>query len=156
MGFLTVHPHQLLDQSNWTVLLGVPFPSHKTRSWQEFPSSPVIKGLPRRLSGTEFACQCRRCGFNPQVGKILCNRKWQPTPVFLPGNPMDRGAWWATAHGVERVRHHWATEHVPVVETLVLSMPGPQVGSLVRRLKSHKLQAVAKKKEKKKILARRE
>ena len=26
--------------------------------------------------------------------------KWQPTPVFLPGNPMDRGAWWATVHGV--------------------------------------------------------
>ena len=37
-----------------------------------------------------------------------------------------------------------------MVETLVLSMPGPQVGSLVRRLKSHKLQAVAKKKKKKK------
>ena len=37
-----------------------------------------------------------------------------------------------------------------MVETLVLSMPGPQVGSLVRRLKSHKLQAVAKKKKRKK------
>ena len=23
-----------------------------------------------------------------------------PTPVFLPGNGMDRGAWWATVHGV--------------------------------------------------------
>ena len=23
-------------------------------------------------------------------------RKWQPTPVFLPGNPRDSGAWWAT------------------------------------------------------------
>ena len=23
------------------------------------------------------------------------------TPVFLRGNPMDRGAWWATAHGVQ-------------------------------------------------------
>ena len=20
-------------------------------------------------------------------------KKWQPTPVFLPGDPMDRGAW---------------------------------------------------------------
>ena len=25
-----------------------------------------------------------RCGFNPWVGKIPWNRKWQPTPVFLP------------------------------------------------------------------------
>ena len=32
-------------------------------------------------------------------------RKWQPTPVFLPGNPMDRGAWQATVHGVAKSRH---------------------------------------------------
>ena len=25
-------------------------------------------------------------------------RKWQPTPVFLLGHPIDRGAWWATVH----------------------------------------------------------
>ena len=39
-------------------------------------------------SGKEFACQCkrcRRCEFTPWVGKILWSRKWQPTPVFLPG-----------------------------------------------------------------------
>ena len=35
------------------------------------------------------------------VGKISWRRKWQPTPVFCLGNPMDRGAWWATVHGVE-------------------------------------------------------
>ena len=29
--------------------------------------------------------QCRRCGFDTWVGKIPCRRKWQPTPVFLPG-----------------------------------------------------------------------
>ena len=33
-------------------------------------------------------------------GKIPWRKKWQPTPVFLPGNPMDRGAWQATVHGV--------------------------------------------------------
>ena len=37
-------------------------------------------GLPRRLSGKESVCQCRRCS-----GKIPWKRKWQPTPVFLPG-----------------------------------------------------------------------
>ena len=30
-------------------------------------------------------CQCRRCGFDPWIGKILRSRKWQPIPVFLPG-----------------------------------------------------------------------
>ena len=39
-------------------------------------------------SDKEPACQCRRykrCGFNSWVGKILWRRKWQLTPVFLPG-----------------------------------------------------------------------
>ena len=27
----------------------------------------------------------RRPGFDPSVGKIPWRRKWQPTPVFLPG-----------------------------------------------------------------------
>ena len=42
-------------------------------------------GLPWWLTGKESACQCRRCGFKPLVGKIPWRRKWQPTPVFLPG-----------------------------------------------------------------------
>ena len=27
-------------------------------------------------------------------------RKWQPTPVFLPGESQGRGTWWATVYGV--------------------------------------------------------
>ena len=27
-------------------------------------------------------------------------RKWQPTPVFLPGESQDGGAWWAAIYGV--------------------------------------------------------
>ena len=52
--------------------------------------------------GKESTCQCRRHGFDPQVGKIPWRRKWQPTPVFLLGNPMDRGAWWAIVLGVAK------------------------------------------------------
>ena len=36
-------------------------------------------------SGKETACQCRRPGFCPWVGKIPWRREWRPTPVFLPG-----------------------------------------------------------------------
>ena len=46
-----------------------------------------IKRLPRRCREKEPTCQCtrrRRVGFSPWVGKI-CWRKWQPAPVFLPG-----------------------------------------------------------------------
>ena len=44
--------------------------------------------LPTWCSGKESACQSRRhriCSFDPWVGKIPWRRKWQPTPVFLPG-----------------------------------------------------------------------
>ena len=33
----------------------------------------------------EFACQDRRCRFDLWIEKIPWRRKWQPTPVFLPG-----------------------------------------------------------------------
>ena len=33
--------------------------------------------------------QCRRPGFDPWGGKIPWRRKWQPTPVFLPGEFFD-------------------------------------------------------------------
>ena len=36
------------------------------------------------------------------VGKILWSRKWQPISVFLPENPVDRGAWRATVHGAAK------------------------------------------------------
>ena len=42
------------------------------------------------LSGKEFACQCRRHGFNSWVGKISWRRKWQPIPVFLPGKSLGQ------------------------------------------------------------------
>ena len=37
------------------------------------------------LDGKVVCLQCRRPGFTPWVGKISWRRKWQPTPVFLPG-----------------------------------------------------------------------
>ena len=45
----------------------------------------TLQGFPRWLSGKESACQCRRLGFKAWVRKIPWRRKWQPTPVFLPG-----------------------------------------------------------------------
>ena len=45
-------------------------------------------------SGREYACHFRRCGrhrFGPWIGRIPWRRKWQPTPVFLPGE--SHGQW---------------------------------------------------------------
>ena len=46
-----------------------------------------------RLNGEESICQCRRhrrCEFDPWVGKLSWRRKWQPTPVFLPGEAHEQ------------------------------------------------------------------
>ena len=51
----------------------------------------ILKMISDFLGGTggkESTGQCRRkkrCEFGPWVGKIPWRRKWQPTPVFLPG-----------------------------------------------------------------------
>ena len=44
--------------------------------------------FPGGASGKESTCQYKRYkrhGFDPWVGKIPWRWKWQPTPVFLPG-----------------------------------------------------------------------
>ena len=66
---------------------------HCINNLKEKPCIVLIKakksvGLPRWLSGKKFSCQCgrlKRHWFSPWVGEIPWSRKWQPTPVFLPG-----------------------------------------------------------------------
>ena len=56
------------------------------RMWTLVEDNSVASiGLPWCLSSKESTCQCRRHGFDHWVGKIPQRRKWQPTPVFLPG-----------------------------------------------------------------------
>ena len=47
-------------------------------------------GLPSQLSQSRICLQCRGPGFNSQVGKMTWRRKWQPTPVFLPGEYQEQ------------------------------------------------------------------
>ena len=75
------------------------------------------RGLPWWLSGKESTCQWRRHRFDPWVEKIPWRKKWQPTPVFLPGKSygqVDRGIWQRLAGyglwGHKRVGHDSATK----------------------------------------------
>ena len=88
----------------------------KTKFWhsglEKYPHGVLlVDGFPRWLSGEEYACQCRRCGFDPCVGKIPRRRVWKPTPVFLPGkshgqrSPAGYSPW---TH--KRVEHNLASE----------------------------------------------
>ena len=66
-------------------------------------------GFPRWLNGKESTCQCRRskrCGFDPWIRKIPWGRKWQPTPLFLPGKShQQRSLAGYSKWGGKRVRH---------------------------------------------------
>ena len=53
-------------------------------------------GIPLWLRGQKICPQFRRPEFDTWAGKIPWRRKWQPTPAFLPGNPIERVAQWAT------------------------------------------------------------
>ena len=77
----------------------------------------------RLPSDKESASQCRRCSFNPWVGKILWSRKWPPTPVFLPGKPHGQRnltgySPWGRRES-DTVEH--AHRHCPVVHLQTLS-----------------------------------
>ena len=46
-------------------------------------------------------------------------RKWQPTPVFLPGESQGWGAWWAASMGSHRIRHNWSDLAAAAVEAMI-------------------------------------
>ena len=55
---------------------------------KHFPMSLyTTSGFPGGASCKELSCQCKRGRFDLWVGKIPWRRVWQPTPLFLPGEP---------------------------------------------------------------------
>ena len=57
-----------------------------------FPGGSVVKNL----------CQCRRCRFDPWVGKTSGVGSSNPLQYSCLGNPMDRGVWRVTAHRITK------------------------------------------------------
>ena len=46
---------------------------------------------------------------------IPWRREWQPTSVFLPESPMNRGAWWAPVHRITKSwtwLRNWVCIHI--------------------------------------------
>ena len=68
-----------------------------------FPGGSVLKNPP---------ADAGLCGFDPWVREILWRRKWQPSPVFSPGEYHGEYhvAWQPTMHGIARVRHDLVTK----------------------------------------------
>ena len=88
-------------------------------------STTICMGFPGSDSGKESTCQCSRCGFDPWVGKIPWRRKWQLTPVFLPGkshgqrslagySPWNPEEWAGATKQQHRVLQFTKHPHVPI------------------------------------------
>ena len=64
-----------------------------TVNFTDFPGGSEVKNLPAMQ-------ETQRHRSNPWVGKIPWERNGSPFQYSCLGNPLDRGAWWATVHGV--------------------------------------------------------
>ena len=76
-----------------------------------------VYGLLRWHNGKEPACKCRRHGFDLWVGKIPWRRKWQPIPVFLPGESQEQVSLVGYSPWDHRVGHSWATNTFTFIGT---------------------------------------
>ena len=70
------------------------------------------RGLPGGSDSKESVCNEGDEGSIPGSGRSPEEWKWQPTPVFLPEESMDRGTWQATVHKITRSRTRLSNHHL--------------------------------------------
>ena len=68
----------------------------------DFPGSSVAE---------ESTCNAEDPGLIPGLGRSLGEGNGNPLQYSCLGNPMDRGVWQATVHGIARVNTTEVTEH---------------------------------------------
>ena len=69
----------------------------------------VLQGFPSGSHSKESACTTRDQCSTPGSGRSAGEGNGNLLQYSCLENPMDSRAWWATVHGVQRVRHNWAT-----------------------------------------------
>ena len=116
-GSFSVHRSEKTPGCKYSSTSGLSPRGHlelKQKFSSQFPSlrkGTLNQGFPGWFSGKESACQCRRQRFDPWVRKISWRRKWQPTPVYLPGKSQgQRSLVGYSPEGRKRAGHDLATE----------------------------------------------
>ena len=74
---------------------------------QDTYSNP-INGFPDDSDGKESSYNTGHPGSIPESGRAFGEGHGNPLQYSCLENPRDRGAWWATVHGSQRVRCDWA------------------------------------------------
>ena len=67
-------------------------------------------GFPDGSDGKDSACNVGDLGSVPGLGRSPGEGNGYPLQYSCLENPMDRGVWWATAHGVERITYDLVTK----------------------------------------------
>ena len=112
---ISSHPEKAMAPYSSTLAWKIP--------WTEQPDGPQSMGSPR--VGHDWATSLSLFTF------MHWRRKWQPTPVFLPGESQGRGAWWAAVYGVARSRTRLTRLSSSSNSSHPLPFPG---GSVVKKL----------------------
>ena len=81
-------------------------------------------GFPHSSVGKESACSAGDPGSIPGLGRSPGEGNGNPLQYACLENPMGRGAWWSTVHGVTRLRHNLATKLPPTMEDMLFQSEG--------------------------------
>ena len=60
---------------------------------KDFPGGSVVKNLPAKAGAMRSI---------PRLGRTPGEKNGNPLQYTCLGNPMDRGAWWATVYGLAK------------------------------------------------------
>ena len=88
---------------------GISWAGNSEKAMATHSSTPAWKNPWTEEPGRLQSRGSRRVGHNWVASLSLFTfmhwrRKWQPTPVFLPGESQGWGAWWAAVYGVAQSR----------------------------------------------------
>ena len=81
------------------VLTFLPTSNHLLISWLQSLSASILEPKKKSVTVSTFSPYICHKVIGPDQRK-----QWQPTPVLLPENSMDGGAWWTVIYGVSQSR----------------------------------------------------
>ena len=112
--------------------VGVFFISQGLKKWREEwnPESPgqndfefnhPVNKLSCGSDSKESACNVGDPGLIPELGRPPWRREWQPTPIFLPGEPHGQRSLVGYSPWGRRVEHDWVTDAFPLFDPVNVS-----------------------------------
>ena len=108
---------------------GIYLPSHskttvKTKQgvwhWSRLMEPQGVMGFPGGSDGKESACNAGHPDSIPGLGRCPGEGHGNPLQYSCLENSTDRGAWWATGHGVTKSQTRLSYEHVQHVQAINL------------------------------------